>query len=298
MRGLPGSGKSTIASVLATRHEAVIVCRDELRQMMYNTYTPDADAEDVISGVEVAMVENLLKQDKDIVIDSVNARTSYLKAWAKLAHKYDADFQVIDVKTSLEESLNRNQKRAIKGGRYVPPEVIESFAKQFQWKVVEALDPIVVAPVSEKDLSQFHRDAIIVDIDGTLAHRVPGGRSPYDYSRVSEDTVDESIRDVVNKLAKKYDILIVSGRKHICKDETASWLTHNGIVWDRLYMRDGDHRDRHGNQSPDWIIKYEIFNEHIRSRYRVVCVLDDRDQVVRMWRKLGLKCLQVQPGDF
>jgi hypothetical protein len=27
-------------------------------------------------------------------------------------------------------------------------------------------------------------------------------------------------------------------------------------------------------------------------------VLDDRDQVVTMWRGLGLTCLQVAPGDF
>ena len=38
--------------------------------------------------------------------------------------------------------------------------------------------------------------------------------------------------------------------------------------------------------------------EHIEPFYDVLCVLDDRDQVVRMWRHRGLTCLQVAPGNF
>ena len=37
-----------------------------------------------------------------------------------------------------------------------------------------------------------HDPAAIIDIDGTLAHR--RGRSPYDYDRVKEDTIDNLIR--------------------------------------------------------------------------------------------------------
>ncbi len=48
----------------------------------------------------------------------------------------------------------------------------------------------------------------------------------------------------------------------------------------------------------DAVIKREIYDKEIGPRFDVLCVLDDRDQVVRMWRGLGLVCLQVAPGDF
>lgn len=59
-----------------------------------------------------------------------------------------------------------------------------------------------------------------------------------------------------------------------------------------LFMRaDGDGRK-------DAVVKRELFDKHVRHEYNVVAVLDDRQQVVDMWRSLGLTCLQVAPGDF
>jgi hypothetical protein len=46
------------------------------------------------------------------------------------------------------------------------------------------------------------------------------------------------------------------------------------------------------------VVKLELFDEHIRDQYDVQFVLDDRNQVVDMWRQLGLTCLQVGPGAF
>lgn len=48
----------------------------------------------------------------------------------------------------------------------------------------------------------------------------------------------------------------------------------------------------------DSIIKRELFEAHVRDTYAVRFVLDDRNQVVRMWRSLGLTCLQVADGAF
>ena len=53
-----------------------------------------------------------------------------------------------------------------------------------------------------------------------------------------------------------------------------------------------------GDDRKDEIIKREIYNREIKPAFDVLCVLDDRDQVVRMWRAMGLTCLQVAPGDF
>ncbi|QGF20232.1 polynucleotide kinase [Gordonia phage Sixama] len=146
--------------------------------------------------------------------------------------------------------------------------------------------------------------AIIVDIDGTIAHRVPGPdgtiRSPYDYGRVSEDALDAVVAGIVHLHRRflDYDVIMCSGRDDSCYDDTLSWLNRYDIEHDALLMRstEGD-RDAKG-KLPDWIVKYRIFNEKIRHNYNVKFVLDDRNQVVQMWRELGLPCLQVAPGDF
>jgi hypothetical protein len=48
----------------------------------------------------------------------------------------------------------------------------------------------------------------------------------------------------------------------------------------------------------DSIVKEEIYRQEILGRYNVWLVLDDRNQVVDMWRNLGLRVLQVAPGNF
>ena len=54
-----------------------------------------------------------------------------------------------------------------------------------------------------------------------------------------------------------------------------------------------------GDSSKDATIKYELFEKHILGRYYVELVVDDRQQVVDMWRRqLGLTCVQVDYGDF
>lgn len=53
-----------------------------------------------------------------------------------------------------------------------------------------------------------------------------------------------------------------------------------------------------GNNEKDSIIKRRMFDEYIRGKYYVDFVLDDRNQVVEMWRNMGLTCLQVAEGDF
>lgn len=49
---------------------------------------------------------------------------------------------------------------------------------------------------------------------------------------------------------------------------------------------------------PDEVIKKEIFEKEIDPKYNVICVFDDRDKVVKMWRDLGILCNQVYYGDF
>jgi hypothetical protein len=53
-----------------------------------------------------------------------------------------------------------------------------------------------------------------------------------------------------------------------------------------------------GDTRKDSIIKEEIYRAEIENKYNVLFVLDDRNQVVELWRRLGLTCLQVAEGNF
>jgi hypothetical protein len=65
------------------------------------------------------------------------------------------------------------------------------------------------------------------------------------------------------------------------------------VEYDSLWMR-----NKKDNRK-DSIIKEELFIQNIENNYFVEFVLDDRNQVVDLWRqKLQLPCLQVFYGNF
>lgn len=55
---------------------------------------------------------------------------------------------------------------------------------------------------------------------------------------------------------------------------------------------------RKGDYRPDEIIKKEIFDNYILGQYDVICVFDDRNKVVDIWRENKLLTCQVEQGDF
>lgn len=134
--------------------------------------------------------------------------------------------------------------------------------------------------------------AVIVDIDGTLALRT-GDRSPYDWHRVGEDEPNSVVVELVQVLDSRYRIILMSGRDESCRRQTEMWLDAQVVPFDELHMRaEKDNRK-------DSVVKEELYRKHVEGHYEVAFVLDDRAQVVRMWRDvLGLTVLQVADGDF
>jgi hypothetical protein len=134
--------------------------------------------------------------------------------------------------------------------------------------------------------------AILVDIDGTVA--LMDGRSPYDWSKVGSDLPNQQVITAVRAMhAAGNAIVFCSGRDAVCRPETEAWLDlYVGVPYEALFMRpEGDTRK-------DAVVKREFFETEIRDRWRIAGVFDDRRQVVRMWRTLGLTVFQVAEGDF
>lgn len=133
--------------------------------------------------------------------------------------------------------------------------------------------------------------AIIFDLDGTLC--TMNERSPYDWARVGEDRQNRPITHLARCMFDlNHHIIVLSGRDAVCRPETTKWLRLNNVRFHELHMRpEGDNRR-------DSIVKKELYDKHIKGKHNVLFVVDDRDQVVKMWRELGLTCLQVADGDF
>lgn len=131
--------------------------------------------------------------------------------------------------------------------------------------------------------------AILVDIDWTIAEK--WNRSHFEWKKVWEDIPHMDIINLVKVLSIHYEIIFVSGRSDICFNETFEWLRRYFDFWIELYMRkDWDFRK-------DDLVKYEILNELIKENYIEFCI-DDRDQVVKMYRESGIRVLQVAEWNF
>jgi hypothetical protein len=134
--------------------------------------------------------------------------------------------------------------------------------------------------------------AIICDLDGTLC--LMNGRNPFDASKCDADLLNEPVANVLRNYKQLgYAILLVSGREDRFREPTLRFLERHAITFDDLLMRKAK------DNRKDAIIKTEIYNEFIKDKYFVEFVMDDRNQVVDMWRKdLKLPCFQVYYGDF
>nr|WP_296764009.1 AAA family ATPase [Rhodococcus sp. (in: high G+C Gram-positive bacteria)] len=295
-RGIPGSGKSSFAELWTgmSEHHAR-VNRDDLRKMLFNSsgvLTQDKEA--AVSAAERAQVRALLKQGKSVIVDAMHLRAQYARIWAEIAKELGIRFEVVDFKVVLEDAIERDRQRGLAGERTVGEEVIRKLYKQFpqnRWPAIAARET-APGPMEPYTPHLGKPLTYIFDIDGTLAH-MGDRRSPYDYTQVHLDEPDEHVVEIAKTLWESgFVILVVSGRDASCYKATEEWLTSNGIGYNKLLMR-GDNDKR-----PDFKVKYDIFDRHIRNNYHILGVFDDRKQVIDMWRALGLKCFQVQEGNF
>jgi acid phosphatase class B len=110
---------------------------------------------------------------------------------------------------------------------------------------------------------------------------------------MGQDVAHEFCRDILQMYrARGYVILLVTGRPEEYRRQTEQWLQDHEVEYDQLLMREaGDFRQ-------DFVIKQELYQQVIKDSYNIFFVLDDRDQVVKMWRSQGLTCLQVAEGNF
>lgn len=293
-RGLPASGKSTWAK-MASGHgsRTVRVCRDDIRDMLVGTDRPGVltrEQEELVSRMEEAAVRAAVEQGRDVYVDAMHIRPKYIDKWCTFGH-----VEVVDFPVPLVELVRRDANR----DRPVGEKVIRQIAKRFRIKEDGVLPQITVR---NRDFQPYERPenghpSFIVDIDGTLANL--NGRSPYenDSKKYLEDLPIQDVVDTVRDLETEGRVIVfMSGRSETHREATEQWLeTHVRTARFRfqhlLLMRGED------DKRPDDGVKYDLFDKHVRDDYDVIGVIDDRPQVLRMWRKIGLTTFQVGSGE-
>jgi len=149
---------------------------------------------------------------------------------------------------------------------------------------------------------------VIFDLDGTLAdietRRVisikENGKMDWDIffdpKNISLDTPNRPVITMARLLKESgHRIVILSGRSKVTKDATREWLKQFDVPFDILKMRPDNKEFKF---MPDDQLKKLWLDQLFPNTDDVLCVFDDRDKVVKMWRENGLSCLQVAEGNF
>lgn len=284
--GIPGSGKTTLRNKLYKETEdAVYVNRDEIRKVTPRGSMKIREYENIITDNEQIKLKELLENGHDLVIaDNTHLNDRSINKLKELAKRYGYIFELKFLEDSFNVELchKRNTNRPY--DQHVPAYVIEKMAEQFAnvWFKHYGKDVVI-----KKD----RQKAIIVDLDGTLAENTT--RGAFEWQRVGEDKLHKDVRELVRFYKSTgHTIIALSGRDAVCYPETYKWLVDNEIPFDMLYMRPVN------DCRKDVYIKLEIYRYKIMADYDVKVCLDDRIQVVRAWRGIGLRCFQVQSGWF
>jgi predicted kinase len=267
-KGLPASGKSTWARDYIERYPSTAnLCKDDLRLQLPAT----KKRESLVIKSRDLLTRYYLEMGYSVIWSDTNLNPIHEQKAIAIAAEFQAEFKIQDfTKVELAECIRRDLLRTSPVG--------EAVINQMYYQYLYQSEP---APVLNPELPNCY----LVDVDGTLA--INTTRPYYDWSRVGEDSLNPPVAMLVQQLASTCKIIIMSGRSEDCRQETLDWLDRYAIPHDDLIMRPS------AEQCADDLLKAELYGMHIRDRYNVLGVIDDRPKVCRMWRKLGLMVFQV-----
>lgn len=287
LKGLPGSGKTKFAKELQAREPGKWkrVNKDDLRDMVDDGKW-SSEREKFILKIRDSLIYDALATGYNVISDDTNFEPRHEAQIRNLASVFaskDIEIEVKFIDTPLDECILNDATRL--PGESVGEKVIRDMHKRY-------LAPQEVPVTQPIKFDPAWQDAVICDIDGTIAlHGAERGH--FEYEKVLGDQPNWPIIDLVKATAadKRCQIIFVSGRESRAWSDTIEWLSKHGLHGLLFMRKTGDHRK-------DAIIKREIFDEHIRNKWNIRYVLEDRNQVVALWRSLGLTCLQVAEGNF
>ncbi len=300
--GISGSGKSTYAHQVwkENPHSTRIVSYDSLRMSMYGFTEASLHEYYAMSAVgkmerEVirfadSMVEDFLTTDgvDHIIMDNTHLNERYLTR----LKKWNIPIEIHYFDTSIEIAKRWDNTRTKSVGSAI---IDKQYSRLLELEPkLEAIEDSI-QPVPLIDNTDKAQDCFIFDLDGTLALMQEGGRSPFDWDRVGEDELCKSTAELLQSVLSFGPVLICTGRSEESRNHTLAWLAshHIDIPESSVFFR--GKRDFR----PDWQVKEDMWR-HITDEldYRILGIVDDRNQVCRRARALGLKVYQAERNNF
>lgn len=286
--GIPGCGKTTWAKeVKANLKDHGVICdifeRDNYRRLEspnldLNLYKYTKAREKQITEQQVNDAREALSKGHHVIIADTNLNHKTRIIWSDLAGEFDLQLQREVFDDPIQHSVHTCWKRNLKRHETVPVNVL----MDMQTRLREYTGQYVYDPRTEAELDE----AVIVDIDGTLAHM--HSRGPFEWSKVGEDHLDKEVASYVDYLNHNgVHVFIFSGRDSVCRRETEEWLLRHDIDYAHLAMRP------EGNTQPDYIVKEEMFDLYCKGKYNVTHVIDDRAMMCRHWETMNLRVWNV-----
>jgi predicted kinase len=279
--GPPGSGKSTAAKKLEAEG--------------YTRINQDSQGKED----HLRLYSGAMRLRYNVVVDRMNfnkeQRARYIEHAKQLG--YTTEIQVFHEsrETCLTRCNARKDHETIKDS-VTASKVLEFFFKSYERPTADEADKIIYHyPAGDKP------SAIICDLDGTLCnvdhrlHHVRGeGKKDWKafFAGIKDDTVNHWCDILLDSLSSTADIVLCSGRDDNQRNSTVDWLSRHDISYSDLFMRPRNDFRR------DDLVKEIILDFEILTRYTPIMMIDDRQQVVNMWRRRGFTCLQCAEGDF
>jgi predicted kinase len=297
--GCSGSGKSTWThrEWLKNPNNIVIVNRDKIRELLFgytetnvNEYYQRKDLnklEKQVTKYEDTLINEGLCENKTVIVDATHLQEKYIKRF----EYWNVLTEIIWFHIELEHVLILNKQRV--------RQVDEQIIKKQHFQFLQIYEKLKNYKFSKTQIfNDFTKpNCWIFDIDGTLAHA--NGRNPYNETNVFNDLVDYSLVEIFRSLSSiniqniEEPLFFCSGRSEKCRKDTEKWLNYHiqDIVPYKLFMR------KENDNRPDYVVKKEMYGEITKTNY-IAGIFDDRLQVVRYARSLGLKVLNVEYNNF
>lgn len=282
--GVSGSGKSTWADgFIKEEREAgrewVKVERDCIRRILFHKRMHDEFSwsrwnpkwEREVTSIHEDSLLAAANTGKNVVVSDTNLTARFRDRLAGYLRTLGFVVEFRDFPVTWEVAVQRDLNRQFSVGSSV---ISKQFEKWFEYSGRRVATFVPNLP-----------DAIVVDIDGTLAHKC--NRDIYDSSAAINDSVDVEVREMVRAYHKMgCKVIVVTGRRAEDAEVTFRWLQRHDIPHDALFTRAS--QDFRGDE----IVKEEIYFTNIDPYVNVRAVFDDRPKVCRMWRDIGLKVFQ------
>ena len=284
LQGPPASGKSTWARETAKAGTPyVIVSRDSIRNARGEYWIPNQ--EDYITDIEECGVNFAINRGLIPIIDATNLNPKTIEKWERIAKEHNCEIEYKQFYIPFKEALERDANRTQSVGK----KVLKNFyTKYFYDEYVKEVGCDNRSILESNGLP----NCVVIDLDGTLA--LHQNRLPYDWDKIPTDKCDPRMQKMIEQFnLQAIKIIFLTGRPETARSLTEEWLKKNvpGINYTLLMRSSSDFRSGE-------IVKSEIWEKEIKPKYNTLCVFEDSNKCVNMWRELGILTCQVANGDY